>query len=110
MFMAFSDSQKIDILALVNALEDQDLRVRQMAREELSELGRPAILPLLSALVERFDSAPLRQGAHYVFNTLKNHGQLTVPESHVYAALHGLVPEVEALWVAQEALKGLIGP
>jgi HEAT repeat protein len=110
MFIALSDSQKTDVLALINALEDENQVVQQKARQALSDLGRPVVLPLLSALVDRFDSASLRQGAHYVFNTLKNHGQLTVPETNVYAALHGLVPEVEAPRVVAAALHGLISP
>jgi HEAT repeat protein len=110
MFTALNDFQKTDVLPLIIALEDENKVVQQRARQALSELGRPVVLPLLYALVERYDSAPLRQGAHDVFNALKNHGQLTVPEANVYAALHGLVPEVEAPRVAEAALQGFISP
>jgi hypothetical protein len=56
--------------ALVKQLENEDPEVRWLASEGLITLGRKALEPLLTALISRPDSLPLRMGGHHVLADL----------------------------------------
>lgn len=93
--------------ALVKLLEDEDQDVRGVASEGLISLDRSSIVPLLQALVRRFSSVWLRDGAHHVLHILKQRDHLTEPELKVFNALEDVVPEVEVPWAAENALEAL---
>ncbi len=93
--------------ALVKLLEDDNQDVRGVASEGLIALDRGSVVPLLQALVKRFSSVWLRNGAHHVLHILKQRGHLTDPEVKVFDALEDVVPEVEVPWAAENALEAL---
>lgn len=93
--------------ALVKLLEDDNQDVRGVASEGLIALDRGSIVPLLRALVKRFSSVWLRDGAHHVLHILKQRGHLSEPEEKVFNALEDVVPEVEVPWAAENALEAL---
>ena len=101
--------------ALVGALEDSEFEVRWVAAEALIRMGTKGLKTLFQALIERADSAFLREGAHHVFHKLAQ-GELKVfltpmliaLESHDAAeevppvALHATETIDEALKTARE--------
>jgi HEAT repeat protein len=99
----------ISATALVNALEDKDFGVRWVAAAGLSALGRDALWPLLSALLERPDSDELRHGVHHVCHDLVQTevGPIVRP---VLKALNQLEPEIAVPQAAYDALNRLRGP
>jgi HEAT repeat protein len=61
--------------ALINALgQDERFGIRWLAAEGLIALERQGLTPLLEALIQRSDSAWLREGAHHVLRTLAGKG------------------------------------
>ncbi len=93
--------------ALVRALEDEDVSVRWAATQGLVSLGRAAVVPLLTALTQRFDSVWLRGGAHHVFHHFLDQGKLYPAEIEVYNAFGNLASEMIVPWAAESALEAL---
>lgn len=91
---------------LVTALEDDSFGVRWLAAEGLISLGRDGLAPLLETLVQRSDSAVLREGAHHVLRML-NEGDLRPQIAPVLAALEDVEPIVEVPVAAHAALEAL---
>jgi HEAT repeat protein len=92
--------------ALVRALEDKRFGVRWLAAEGLIALRHQGLVPLLEALVNRSDSAWLREGAHHVLHTLAEEG-LCAEVSPVLAALEDIEPVVECPGAAETVLTKL---
>jgi HEAT repeat protein len=90
---------------LVERLMDDDIGVRWTAMVALINLKKAALVPLLNALVEHFDSARLREGAHHVLNELHFKGLLTESQTEVLHSLEAVDPEVECAWAAERALE-----
>jgi HEAT repeat protein len=91
---------------LVNALEDEDFGVRWLAAEGLISLGQDGLAPLLATLVQRSDSAVLRESAHHVLRML-NKGDLHAQIGPVLAALEDIQPILEVPVAAHAALHAL---
>lgn len=81
--------------ALTAALEDLSPAVRLAAAEALAEIGNPACPVVIDALNQKYESEPVRQGAHRVLQALALRGKLSRIENEVYAGLHGLMSEQE---------------
>jgi len=97
----------IAAFALVNALKDRDGDVRWLAAEGLVALGRHALRPLLSALIEWRESDRLCEGAHHVCHVLvrkKGLGPILRP---LLAVLEESEPEVAVPLAAYTALSRL---
>lgn len=92
--------------ALVIALEDDSFGVRWLAAEGLISLGRDGLAPLLRALVQRSDSAVLREGAHHVLRMLAGDG-LYAEVAPVLDALEDIEPSLEVPLAAHAALDAL---
>ncbi|HVO70134.1 MAG TPA: HEAT repeat domain-containing protein, partial [Aggregatilineaceae bacterium] len=61
--------------ALIDVLgQDEQFGIRWLAAEGLIALGRNGLVPLLNALIQRSNSAWLREGAHHVLRTLAGRG------------------------------------
>lgn len=56
--------------ALVVMLDDRELSNRWVAAHSLSLMGKPAVIAILQALVERGNSVWLREGAHHVLRDM----------------------------------------
>jgi HEAT repeat protein len=97
----FEDPEAAPVL--VTALEDESFGVRWLAAEGLISLGQHALAPLLEALVQRSDSAALREGAHHVLRML-NQGDLHAQIAPVLAALEDIEPIVQVPVAAHAAL------
>ena len=77
---------------LVVALEDEDFDVRWVVAEALVAIRKPALQPLLEALIKRSHSALLREGAHHTLKGL--HTQKNAPV--IDRLLHALAePDAE---------------
>ncbi len=87
-------------------LEDRKVGVRWLAAEALVAIGRPALRPLLEALLQRSASLELREGAHHVLHDLlpRKHFGFVVP---VLEALECPAPELRVPLAAQEVLERL---
>jgi HEAT repeat protein len=92
--------------ALVEALEDRMFDVRWLAAQGLVNIGHEAVIPVLSALIERADSTWTREGAHHVLHDLAQ-GELKAVLRPVLAALEDVDSSVEVPLVAQAALNVL---
>lgn len=92
--------------ALVGALEDNSFGVRWLAAEGLIALGYEGLRPLLQALVDRPESAWLRQGAHHVLRILAEEG-LHDHVTSVLKALEDIEPAIEVIQPAKAALDEL---
>jgi len=94
---------------LVKALEDESIDVRWAAAHALIGLGRSALPSLLQALVYRFDSPWLREGAYHILHTLQANRMLHPPEAKVFSYLGGFMPTIERIpWAAEAALASLV--
>ncbi len=93
--------------AMVNALEDRDDDVRWLAAEGLAALGRDALQPLLSALIERSKSDSLCKGAHHVCCALQKKRGLGPILRPLLAALEQPEPEAGSPLAAYTALSKL---
>ena len=93
--------------ALVNALNDRDGDVRWLAAEGLAALGRDALQPLLTALIERADSDWLCEGAHHVCHVLVRKRGLGPILRPLLAALEQSEPEAASPLAAYTALSQL---
>ena len=99
------------VQALVNALQDNQFSVRWLAAEGLIAIGRYSLVPLLQALVDRAESARLREGAHHVIHDLVSRNLLD-PFSKtqiipVLTALNDSEPAVEVPVAAERALQAI---
>lgn len=94
--------------ALVNALEDCTFEIRWRAAIALIQLGRDGLVPLYQALLKRFDSTQLREGAHHVLRALDKEGVLCEPSLHVLKALESIEPAIVVAWAVERALEVLI--
>ena len=92
--------------ALVQAMDDDRFGVRWLAAEGLISLGRNGLIPLLNALIQRSDSAWLREGAHHVLRTLAGRG-LYAQLAPVLAALEDIQPAVQVPPAARASLDAL---
>jgi len=63
---------------LINTLEDRNFSIRWMAARGLIEAGEIAVKPVLKRLIEKPDSAFLREGVHHVCK------ELTQTEQHTH--------------------------
>lgn len=93
--------------ALVDALEDDEIEVRWLASEALANLGAAAVIPLLEALIARFDSNRTRDGARHILHALQQRGELSAPLIPVYRSLGGVASVVQTPWAAKQALETL---
>ncbi len=91
--------------ALVERLMDDDTGVRWAAMEALIGLNQAALLPLIQALVQHFDSSRLREGALHILHNLQDDRRLSKAQLKVLEALHSVEPEVEVAWAAERALE-----
>jgi len=80
--------------ALVGALEDSEFEVRWVAAQGLIRMETKGLKDLFQALIERADSAFLREGAHHVFHKLAQ-GELKVFLTPMLIVLEGREPTVE---------------
>jgi HEAT repeat protein len=92
---------------LITALEDELFDVRWLAAEGLSAIGREALVPLLKVLIERPDSQWIREGAHYVFRTIKDTALRTILLP-LAKALEDNEVQLEVPLKAEAALKKLM--
>ena len=91
----------IDILG-----QDEHFGVRWLAAEGLIALERDGLVPLLNALIQRSDSAWLREGAHHVLRILAGRG-LYAQVAPVLTALEYIEPAVQVPPAARAALDAL---
>ena len=92
--------------ALVEALEDDNAGVRWAAADSLIAIGHVGLRPLLQALVDRADSAWLREGAHHVLRALSRRKTLSDAEIAVLRALEKPEPVLEVPEAAFKAMAG----
>ncbi len=93
--------------ALIDVLgQDELFGIRWLAAEGLIALGRNGLVPLLNALIQRSNSAWLREGAHHVLRTLAGRG-LYVYVAPVLTALEDIEPAVQVPPAARAALDAL---
>ena len=90
--------------ALAGALEDSEFEVRWVAAEGLIRMGTKGLKTLFQALIERADSAFLREGTHQVLHKLAQ-GELKVFLTPLLIALESREPAVEAPPVALRAME-----
>ena len=92
--------------ALVAALDDKVFDVRWVAGDSLIALGRPALAPLLEALIDKPTSARLREGAHHVLRVLGETGlgDLVAPVLSALGRSKGAPDIVSAATEALDAL------
>ena len=93
--------------ALVRALMDDSFDVSWVAADGLIRLKSAALIPLLHAITEHFDSASFRRGAQHVLEALDEEGLLSPPLARVLAALRNVAAEFAVLSAADEALSYL---
>ena len=93
--------------ALIGILgQDEHFGIRWLAAEGLIALGRTGLVPLLNALIQRSDSAWLREGAHHVLRILAGRG-LYAQVAPVLTALEDIEPAVQVPPAARAALDAL---
>ena len=92
--------------ALVAALEDEEFDVRWLAARGLIEMNIKGLKPLFQALIERADSAMLRQGAHHVLHDLAK-GELRIYLAPLLIALEGVEPAIQVPRAVMHAMEGL---
>ena len=95
--------------ALVSALEDGEFEVRWVAAEALTWMGTKGLKALFQAMIERADSAFLREGAHHVLHKLAQ-GELKIFLAPVLIALESREPAVELPPVALRAMETVDKP
>jgi HEAT repeat protein len=93
--------------ALIDVLgQDERFGIRWSAAEGLIALGRNGLVPLLNALIQRSNSAWLREGAHHVLRILAGQG-LYAQVAPVLTALEDIEPAVQVPPAARTALDAL---
>jgi HEAT repeat protein len=93
---------------LIRALEDREFDVRWLAAEGLIHIGKPAVVPLLEALLANHKSAWLQEGVHHVINDFRerNLRQYLKP---LAAAIESSAAEVELPFILKKAIEELKG-
>lgn len=93
---------------LVEALEDDDGGVRWVAAEGLIEIGRPALDPLLHALLHQPENVWLREGVHHVLLGLRKRDASLKPTIEpVIEGLEGIAPRYGVVAPAERAVETL---
>jgi HEAT repeat protein len=92
--------------ALVKALEDEEFEVRWLAAKGLVGMNVKGLKPLFEALIQRADSAFLREGAHHVLHDLAK-GELRPYLAPVLIALEDFEPTVQVPRAALHAMETL---
>lgn len=90
--------------ALIAALEDGEFEVRWVAAEALIRIGKDGLKNLFHALIERADSAFLREGAHHVLHKMAQ-GEFKVFLTPILIALESRQPSVDLPQVALHAIE-----
>jgi HEAT repeat protein len=98
------------IAPLVIALDDEKMQVRWVAAEALIALKAKAVVPLLHALEEEFDSLYMRQGAHHILHALERDEKLNKETIEVLDAMRFLEPRISVATAARKALNSLEKP
>ena len=93
--------------ALVTVLEDENIDVQWAAAEALIALESNALVPLLTALVFRFDSPYLKQGAIHILRALKREHLLNQKLLEVLNTLKVFGPRIAIPIAAQQALNSI---
>ncbi len=93
--------------ALVSTLKDKVADVRWAAAEALIPLKEYAILPIIEALAENYNSVTFRRVAHYVLRYLEKDHLLSQPVEKVFQALGEMEPELTVPWAVEAALEEL---
>jgi len=92
--------------ALVAALQDEMFDVRWLGAEGLIAIGRNAVAPLLTVLMEHGDSSRVREGAHHVLHDM-DRGNLDNILQPVLEALEDIEAAIEVPLAAEAALDAL---
>jgi len=92
---------------LVVALSDKSSEVRWLAAEALIAIKSEALVPLLQALEEHFESPDVRQGAHHVLSALAKKKLLNQDTLVVLDKLSFPEPNLSVAWAAQKALNSI---
>jgi HEAT repeat protein len=92
---------------LVDALRDDSMEIRWLAGEALIALEEKAVIPLLRALEEHFDSVFLLEGTHHVLHALERQKLLNKKARIVLDSLRYLEPKISVAVAAREALQSL---
>lgn len=95
--------------ALVEALMDSSFEVQWLAAEALIALKEQAIVPILRALVNNYDSAYIRQGAHHILHALEREHRLDDYTLKALDEVRELEPEEPYPMKAKRALEHLTG-
>jgi HEAT repeat protein len=95
--------------ALLKAMDDRDQDVRWIAAEAMIALGREAVVPLLTALIEQAESVEFCRSAHHVLSGLppQQAGPVLTP---VLRALETQTPALTVPLAAEAALERLRRP
>ena len=91
---------------LVKALEDESFGVRWLASEGLIAIGNPALVPLLSELVQRPDSVWMREGVHRILHGIQRKGTARALRP-LLNALEDAEAELSVAFAAKAALDEL---
>ncbi|MBE2238840.1 MAG: HEAT repeat domain-containing protein [Caldilineaceae bacterium] len=96
------------ISTLIDLLEADDAGIRWRSADVLARMGKPALAPLLHALVDKSDSRWLLEGATHVFHDNRDHKVAKMTEE-LRAAMKGSGAAVATVTVAGELLVKLAG-
>ncbi len=93
---------------LIALMETDDAGVRWKAAEALAKMGKPALVPLLRALLDKSDSRWMLEGATHVFHDNRDHSIAKMTEG-LRAAMKGSGAAVATVTAAGELLVKLAG-
>lgn len=93
--------------ALARTLEDEQPGIRWLAAEALAGIGRPAIQPLLEALVKHPGGRFTREGARFVLERLVSRDEVGPLRKVLDALLESGEPDEGPVLAAEEALREL---
>jgi HEAT repeat protein len=96
------------VVGLTRALRDEEQDVRWVASDALIAIGRPAIEPLLRALIEHGDSYELCQSARRILQHVEDPDLQEIVEDSVLALGH-VGAESDVIPAAEKALARLRG-
>jgi HEAT repeat protein len=94
--------------ALIIALEDREFDVRWLAAEGLINIGKPAVVPLLNALLKNPKSAWLQEGVHHVISDCRERS-LQKALQPVAAAIESAGADVELPFALKKIIESLKG-
>jgi HEAT repeat protein len=90
---------------LVAALADRDFDVRWVVAEALIALGRDAVKPLLTMLIQPDPAEGMYQGGHHVLHDLAKRNELASVLEPVLRAFKEPEPEIAVPVAAEKALE-----